>query len=68
MTRRDRCWLNGRRAYLLKQEQAAHAWQALAEGLAALGDKDVPRFDDLMAAIRRATVRGKHLKRESTIV
>lgn len=59
LTRRDRCYLFGRRAARLTPPQAAEAWYALAESVEAFGDKDVPKFNDLLIAFRVATLRPK---------
>jgi phosphoglycerate-specific signal transduction histidine kinase len=54
-TRRDRCLLFGRRMEKLTPMQAWHAWRRLAAKLRDLGDKDVPKFNDLLIAIDTAT-------------
>lgn len=54
-TRRDRCLLFGRRAARLTPTQAYKAWWKLAEKLKEFGDKDVPKFNDLLIAIDTAT-------------
>ena len=59
MTRRDRCYLFGRRACRLSPEEARRAWQSLALQVEALGEKDVPKFNDLLIAVRVATVGAK---------
>jgi hypothetical protein len=59
LTRRDRCYLFGRRAVRLTPPQAAEAWYALAEKVEAMGEKDVPKFNDVLIAFRVATVRSK---------
>lgn len=64
MTRRDRCYLIGRRAAKLNDEQAAKAWKFLASRLDKLGDKDVPKFTDLLVAIRMATLAGRWFSKD----
>jgi hypothetical protein len=59
MTRRDRCYLFGRRAATLTPPQAAEAWYSLAEKVEGFGTMDVPKFNDLLIAIRVATVISK---------
>jgi hypothetical protein len=59
MTRRDRCYLVGRRAEWLSPMHAAQAWWKLSRELQELGEKDVPKFNDLLTAIRRITIEVK---------
>ncbi len=56
--RRDRCYFVGRRAHTLSPPQAAEAWYLLAERVEALGDRDLPKYRDLITAIRDATIHG----------
>ncbi len=56
MTRRDLCYLVGRRAARLSFTQSAKAWQSLARSLEGLSDKDIPKFHDVMDAVRVATI------------
>lgn len=65
MTRRDYCYAVGVRAHRLRPNQAAEAWYFLATRLEALGDKDIPKFWDLLAAIRAGTIAAKGGKRET---
>ncbi len=58
MTRRDKCALVGKRASLLEPAQAKEAWYQLAILLDGMGDKDVPKFNDLLRAIRQSTIHG----------
>jgi len=39
--------------------EAAQAWHSLAEQLEAMGNVDIPKFNDLLIAVRIATVRAK---------
>jgi hypothetical protein len=57
--RRDRCYFVGLRSGKLTSRQASRAWQSLARELEALGEKDVPKFHDLLHAIRAATIQAK---------
>jgi len=57
-TRRDRCYLFGRRAFRLNPRQAATAWASLAQAVENLGSKDVPKFNDLLNGFRKATLEG----------
>lgn len=59
LTRRDRCYLFGRRAARLTPAQAVVAWQSLAQRVEAMGDQDVPKFNDLLISIRTATLAGR---------
>ena len=63
MTRRDKCYLAGKRARLLNMQEAHAAWAVMADYLVEYGEKDVPRFDDLMLAIRRATISARTASR-----
>lgn len=56
--RRERCYVVSKRARLLEGRNAARAWMELAIILDRLSDKDVPKFDDLLKAIRTATIKG----------
>lgn len=62
MTRRDRCYLVGKRAGMLAHHQAARAWRMLAADIEAFGQADVPKFNQLLAAVRRSTIHSKHPK------
>lgn len=56
LTRRDQCGLIGERASRLSDRQSASAWQHLANHLQNdLCEKDIPKFADLLTAIRTAT-------------
>lgn len=63
-TRRDRCLLIGRRARKLTRDEAACAWWGMAIQVEDLGERDVPKFVDLLRAIRGATVAGKMVVRK----
>lgn len=55
--RRDVLLAAGNRAgRFLEDYQAAVAWRFLAVELRELGDRDLPKFRDLVRAIRRATI------------
>lgn len=56
MTRRDKCHLVAKRAARLSQDEAAAAWFHLTGGVDAMGEKDVPKFRDILGAMRRATI------------
>lgn len=62
MTRRDRCYLIGRRAGQLGYYQAAKAWFILAADLEAMGERDLPKFNELLGSIRVATIAARQLK------
>jgi hypothetical protein len=62
LTRRDRCYVCGGRALRLTPLQAANAWYSLSEQIVAMGDKDVPKFNDLLIAFRAATIVSKRSK------
>lgn len=57
--RRDRCYFVGLRAAKLSPLQAARAWAHLAARLESLGKTDLPKFRDLLNAIRDATITAK---------
>ena len=54
--RRDACFAAGVRAGKLAPEEAGRAWAFLAGHLEGLGEKDVPKFLDLLAGVRAATI------------
>lgn len=55
LTRRDRCYLVGKRALTLTDREAA--WRIVAELLnEEMAERDVPKFEDLIGAIRGATI------------
>lgn len=62
MTRRDRCYLIGRRGLRLTSYQAVKAWFHLADQIERMGDKDVPRFNDLLIAFEVAAVKAKGIR------
>lgn len=62
MTRRDQCYFVGRRARTCSIAQSAAAWLNLATRLEEMGEKDLPKFCDLLSAIRRATITGKMIQ------
>lgn len=55
-TRRDRCYLFGRRGQKLPGKQMIKAWQCLSVTLEMMGDMDMPRFEHLLEAFRYATI------------
>lgn len=57
--RRDTCYELGVCAEGLSEAQAALAWRSLAGSLQRLGDKDVPKFLDLLASINAAVIVAK---------
>ena len=59
LTRRDRCGLIAERAARLGILEAAAAWYALATSIDVLSEKDVPKFNDILGAVRSATIRAK---------
>lgn len=68
MTRRDKCYLVGKRASQLSRYQRAYAWHLLAADLMALGNKDIPKFQDIVKAIRQATIQAKRTNPMSPIL
>lgn len=56
LTRRDRCYVIGRRGSALRPEQAFVAWYKLSEMIEEMGKMDVPKFNDLLIAFRVSTV------------
>lgn len=61
LPRRDRVYLAGARARLLSDATAAAAWLDLAGRLEDLGQMDVPKFRDLLRAIRQATITARRM-------
>ena len=57
-TRRDTCFAVGETMLELNQRQAAEAWRSLGRSLVRLGDKDIPKFMDMLASINAATMVG----------
>lgn len=66
LPRRDRCFVYSRRASRLHQQQAAIAWNYLSGELESLSQRDIPKFEDLMRAIRHATAVGRRVKVENS--
>lgn len=64
MTRRDQCYLVGRRARTCSIAQAAAAWTDLSARIEAMGDLDIPKFRDVLYAIRKATLTGKMINHD----
>lgn len=68
MTRRDKCHLVGKRAARLSLKEGEFAWFNLAarlEGLGSVERAGLPKFNDLLREIRRATVSAKQLMKEA---
>ncbi len=65
--RRVRCYLVGRRASKLTPPQAVEAWYSLARQLEAMEEKDIPKFLDLLCAIRAANLFALHKSRQRKI-
>lgn len=64
MTRRDRCHWIGVRALKLNAAEKADAWELLSQKLAdELSMRDMPKFNDLLIAVRVATIRAKQRNR-----
>lgn len=59
MMRRDRCYLVGKRAGKLAPAEAAAAWQLLAGFIEDMGERDIPKFNDLLTAVRKANIEAK---------
>lgn len=59
LPRRDRCYLIGGRAARLSKAESARAWQFLALKLEEMAEKDIPKFEDVVRAVRLATIEGK---------
>lgn len=57
--RNDLCYLVGRRAGLLSGKAAIKAWRELAQRLEDLGERDLPKFQDIVMSIRHATIEGR---------
>lgn len=64
LTRRDRCYLVARRASRLTHREASWAWMHLCSLLASFGQEErirLPKFNELLDAIRTATVQGRRV-------
>lgn len=59
VTRRDRLHAAAMRAIKLDQEQAAIAWYAMVGDIELLGLRDLPKFEDVYRAFRRATIHAR---------
>lgn len=57
--RRDRIYFVGLRAGKLSARQAATAWFSLARQLEEMGEMDLPKYRNVIDAIRSATIAGK---------
>lgn len=55
--RRDLCVRIGLRMGVLSDAQSIRAWRSLAIQIEALGDKDIPKFRDLVKAIYTARIK-----------
>lgn len=55
--RREMCELVGRRMKALGSMAAANAWYELGSHVESLGDRDIPKFIDLITAMRAYTIR-----------
>jgi hypothetical protein len=56
MPRRDWCLLVGNRGQHLNERQAAEAWYRLCRYLWDMGERDVPKYNDLITAIRKSII------------
>lgn len=66
-TRRDMCYFVGKRGQMLRPERAAVAWRILSRRVEAMGEMDIPKFIDLLAAIRSAAVASRILSPPSSL-
>ena len=57
-TRRDTCHAIGEKMLELNSEQSSVAWASLAGHLIRLGERDIPKFMDVIAGINAATMVG----------
>ena len=57
-TRRDTCYAVGEKMLELNTQQAAEAWSSLGRHLVRLGDRDIPKFMDMITGINAATMSG----------
>jgi hypothetical protein len=56
MTRRDMCDFVSRRGQRLDPEQSSRAWQELMTRMEQLAETDMPKFKNLLLAIRSSTL------------
>lgn len=57
MTRRDKCHLVGLRMMGLTHDQSSIAWKILSHKVCLLGEADIPKYKDLIHALRVATTK-----------
>lgn len=60
LPRRDRCAIVGARMVRLDRAQASMAWRILATAIMDLEHRDIPKFNDIIQAIRHATIQSKN--------
>lgn len=65
--RRDRLVAASNRMFKLNGFAAAYAWYHLSGALEGMGDMDVPKFETLLGAVRRATIRGAQHQKNSSL-
>lgn len=56
------CFSVGVRASMLTPNQSFKAWQVLAKQIESFGNMDIPKYRDLIKAVRTATIAGKQHK------
>lgn len=60
LNRSDRVWVVSSRGLALSHEEASRAWGSLMGQMADMSvEVQMPKFNDLLKAIRRATLDGK---------
>lgn len=63
LRRRDECYLVGLRASKIRGAAAAVAWHLMADHLMALDTKDVPKYKDVLNAVRQATIKVREIQK-----
>lgn len=68
-TRRDACFFVGKRAAMLSTAEACTAWQILSLKVQTMEDMDIPKFRDMLSAVRSSTIiaRQHTIKTKATI-
>lgn len=47
----------------LTESETHAAWHVLAQMVEQMGEKDLPKFRDMIHAVRKATIAGRYLQR-----
>lgn len=64
MTRRDKVYLLAKRGMLLPYNEKASAWNILMDLLDRVGEKQMPKFKDIIWAVRSAQIQTRKVHRD----